>query len=210
MKLKSREIAIMESKTEGWVAGLQLAGISMKKNEDIPGFIRAFAGDNRHVVDYLAEEVLNRQPDYIRQFLFQSAILDRFCAELCDAVTDRNDSRDILDELERANLFLIPLDDNRSWYRYHHLFGDLMRQRLLEHFPGIVNDLNLRASHWFEAQGKMEDAVNHSLAAACHDRTAELIGTYVQTHWQGGREGHFTNGSANYRKKHANPGPKYG
>lgn len=185
LNLKDREIAVMESKTEGWIAGLQLAGISMKGNKDISGFIDAFAGDNRHVVDYLAEEVLNRQPDHIQQFLFQSSILSRFCAELCDAVTGRNDSRIILEELERINLFLIPLDDKRLWFRYHHLFGELMRQRLVEKYPDTLNDLNLKASHWFEAQGEMEDAVNHAVAADCYDRAADLIETYVQTDWQG-------------------------
>ncbi len=117
-------------RTEGWIAGLQLAALSIQGREDASGFIRAFTGSHRFVLDYLVEEVLQRQPEQVRSFLLQTAVLDRLCASLCDAVTEREDGKEMLDLLERSNLFLVPLDDRRQWYRYHRLFGDVLRMNL--------------------------------------------------------------------------------
>ena len=131
-----------------------------------PGaFVRQFAGDNRFVVDFLAEEVLSRQPDEIKQFLVRTSILARFCAPLCDAVTGSGGAADIIEVLERENLFLVPLDDNRQWYRYHHLFAQLLRSQLARTDPGIVAALHERASAWHRRSGSIQEAVSHALAA---------------------------------------------
>ena len=120
---------------KGWIAALQLAALSMQGRDDIAGFIAGFAGDDRYIVDYLVEEVLQRQPEHVRHFLLQTSILDRLSGPLCDAVTGQDDGRAMLEALERGNLFLVPLDDSRQWYRYHHLFADVLRARLLEEQP---------------------------------------------------------------------------
>ena len=128
--LSSTDITRLASRIEGWIAGLQLAALSMQGRKDIHAFIKAFSGDDRYIVDYLAEEVLDRQPEHIRSFLLQTSILNRLTGSLCDAVTGQENGQQMLDELEKANLFLIPLDNKRSWYRYHHLFAELLQQRL--------------------------------------------------------------------------------
>ena len=127
LNLQDVDVAALEARTEGWIAGLQLAALSMQGRVDIANFIQAFTGSNRFVLDYLVEEVLQYQPEKIRRFLLQTSILDRFCASLCNAVTEREDGKEMLDILERNNLFLIPLDDQREWYRYHHLFGEVLQ-----------------------------------------------------------------------------------
>jgi len=188
LKLADRDIAILASKTEGWIAGLQLAGMSMSGQDDIRQFIDAFAGDNRHIVDYLAEEVLSRQPELIRTFLIQTSILNRMCAELCDFVTGRDDSAQILTQLEKANLFLIPLDDKRVWYRYHHLFAELTHQKLNQTRPAGINALHLNASRWFEKQGLVEDAIEHAIVSTAFDRAAGLLERLIETKWRGGEQ----------------------
>ncbi len=130
LNLSVENIAALETRTEGWIAGLQLAALSMQGREDIASFIQAFTGSHRFVLDYLVEEVLQHQSEHIRRFLLQTAILDRFCAPLCNAVTGREDGKEMLEFLERSNLFLIPLDDKRQWYRYHHLFADVLQTHL--------------------------------------------------------------------------------
>ena len=139
LNLSAEDIAALETRTEGWIAGLQLAALSMQGREDIASFIQAFTGSHRFVLDYLVEEVLQHQPEHIRSFLLQTAILDRFCAPLCNAVTEREDGKEMLDVLERSNLFLIPLDDQRQWYRYHHLFADVLQAHLMEAQPDQVS-----------------------------------------------------------------------
>ena len=139
LNLSAEDIAALETRTEGWIAGLQLAALSMQGREDIASFIQAFTGSHRFVLDYLVEEVLQHQPEHIRSFLLQTAILDRFCAPLCNAVTEREDGKEMLDVLERSNLFLIPLDDQRQWYRYHHLFADVLQAHLMEAQPDRVS-----------------------------------------------------------------------
>ena len=147
----------------------------MRGREDTTGFIASFAGDDRYVVDYLADEVLERQTDGVRDFLLSTAILDRLTGPLCDAVTGGTGGAATLDALERANLFLVPLDDRRRWYRYHHLFADLLRARLTELRPEEVAGLHRRASAWWEAQGDLVAAIDHLLAGDDPEHAADLI-----------------------------------
>jgi len=175
LNLSVENIAALESRTEGWIAGLQLAALSMQGREDIASFIQAFTGSHRFVLDYLVEEVLQRQSEHIRSFLLQTAILDRFCAPLCFAVTEREDGKEMLDVLERSNLFLIPLDDKRQWYRYHHLFAEVLQAHLMEAQPEQVSSLHQRASAWYEQNGYPSDAIRHALDAEDFERAAGLI-----------------------------------
>ena len=175
LNLSAEDIAALETRTEGWIAGLQLAALSMQGREDIASFIQAFTGSHRFVLDYLVEEVLQRQPEHVRSFLLQTAILDRLCAPLCNAVTEREDGREMLDALERGNLFVIPLDDQRQWYRYHHLFADVLQAHLMEAQPDQVSSLHQRASAWYEQNGLPPDAIRHALAAEDFERAAGLI-----------------------------------
>ena len=145
-------MAALEGRTEGWIAALQLAALSMQGRDDVAGFIAGFAGDDRYIVDYLVEEVLQRQPEHVRSFLLQTSILDRLSGPLCDAVTGQDGGKAMLEALERGNLFVVPLDDRRRWYRYHHLFADVLQARLLDEQPDQVPDLHRRASAWYEQQ----------------------------------------------------------
>ena len=138
LDLTAGEVAVLEERTEGWIAALQLAALSMQGRDDVAGFIAGFAGDDRYVVDYLVEEVLQRQPEPVRRFLLRTSILDRLSGPLCDAVTGQDDGTAMLEALERGNLFVVPLDDRRRWYRYHHLFADMLRARLLDEQPDDV------------------------------------------------------------------------
>ncbi|MEI2610508.1 MAG: LuxR C-terminal-related transcriptional regulator [Candidatus Promineifilaceae bacterium] len=160
---------------EGWIAGLQLAALSLKGNQDVPGFIRAFAGDHRYIVDYLVEEVLHHQPEPIRTFLLQTSILERLTGSLCDSVTGQPGGQSRLDTLQRGNFFLIPLDDRRHWYRYHHLFADVLQMHLKAEQPGQVPVLHRRASGWYEENGALPEAIHHALAGADFERVANLI-----------------------------------
>jgi LuxR family maltose regulon positive regulatory protein len=147
----------------------------MQGRKDTAGFIQAFTGSHRYVLDYLTDEVLLQQSESVRAFLLQTAILDRLSAPLCDAVTQRGDAQTMLERLEAANLFIIPLDDERRWYRYHHLFADLLRNRLSQTQPGQVSELHLQASEWYEEHGVIPDAVSHALAAEDIERAARLV-----------------------------------
>jgi LuxR family maltose regulon positive regulatory protein len=175
LQLEAQDIAELERRTEGWIAGLQLAALAMRDHADISGFIASFTGSNRHVVDYLAEEVLGRQPEEVRTFLLQTSILDRMCGPLCDAVTFRQSSQEILEYLEHANLFVISLDEERRWYRYHHLFADVLRQRLHQEYPDLVPALHKRTSAWLEEEGLVTEAIHHALAAQDWERAVRLI-----------------------------------
>jgi LuxR family maltose regulon positive regulatory protein len=175
LNLSNEDVAALESRTEGWIAGLQLAALSMQGREDTFSFIQAFTGSHRYVLDYLVEEVLQQQPGPIRNFLLQTSILDRFCAPLCNAVTEREDGKEMLDILERSNLFLIPLDDKRKWYRYHHLFAEVLQTHLADGQPEQVSSLHQRASAWYEQNGLRSDAIRHALAAKVFERAAGLI-----------------------------------
>jgi LuxR family maltose regulon positive regulatory protein len=175
LELSAEDTAELEGRTEGWIAGLQLAALAMRGQTDVSGFIAAFAGSNRYVLDYLAEEVLARQPEGLQRFLLETSILDRMSAPLCNAITGRADGQRALERLEHANLFVIPLDDERHWYRYHHLFADVLRQRLRQEHPELVSVLHRRACGWFERQGPVGEAINHALAAQDWERAIRLI-----------------------------------
>jgi LuxR family maltose regulon positive regulatory protein len=177
LDLTVEDVASLGTRTEGWIAGLQLAALSMRGQaaDDVADFIAAFSGSHRHVIDYLAEEVMEHQPDNVHDFLCQTAVLDRLTAPLCDAVTGRDDSDLLLRQLEQANLFLIPLDDQRQWYRYHHLFADCLRLHLRQDQPDQVPELHRRASAWYEQQGLMDEAIEHALSAEDFERAACLI-----------------------------------
>jgi LuxR family maltose regulon positive regulatory protein len=173
--LNEHDVAALEGRTEGWIAALQLAALSLRGREDTSGFIAGFAGDDHYIVDYLAEEVLARQSDEVRAFLLATSILESLTGPLCDAVTGREAGKATLLVLERANLFLVPLDDKRAWYRYHHLFADVLHARLLDERPAEVAELHRRASVWFEAQDDTAQAISHALAGADTGRAADLM-----------------------------------
>ncbi len=173
--LTSDELAVLDERTEGWIAALQLAALSMQSSEDVSGFIAGFAGSNRYIVDYLVEEVLQNQPDDVRSFLLQTSVLDRLSGPLCDAVTGKMGGKAMLERLDRANLFTVPLDDHRHWYRYHHLFADVLHARLLDEHPDRVRDLHRKASAWWERNGEQAEALRHALNGEDYDRAADLV-----------------------------------
>lgn len=175
LHLSTDEIAALEAHTEGWIAGLQLAALSMHGRSDTASFIQAFTGSHRFVLDYLVEEVLERQPERVRSFLLHTAPLDRLSGPLCDAVTELEDSSGMLDILERSNLFVVPLDDTRQWYRYHHLFAEVLHLRLIEEHPERVPALHRRASAWYEQHGLPFEAIRHAFAAGDSERAAGLV-----------------------------------
>ncbi|MDO8881112.1 MAG: LuxR C-terminal-related transcriptional regulator [Coriobacteriia bacterium] len=175
LELSATDVTALEARTEGWIAGLQLAALSIQGRPDAAGFIQAFTGSNRFVLDYLVEEVLERQSQAARSFLLQTSILDTLCGPLCDAVTGQKHGKDTLERLERDNLFVVPLDDDRRWYRYHHLFADVLQAHLLEEQPDQLPALHTRASGWYEENGSRSDAVRHALLAEDFEWAADLI-----------------------------------
>lgn len=180
IELSPADVAALTSRTEGWAAGLRMASVSLKGQDDVSAFIRDFTGSNRYILDYLLEEVLNKQPDALQQFLFFTSILEHMCAPLCDAVIEGlvnlpAGSQSTLEDLEHSNLFIIPLDDRREWYRYHRLFADLLKGRLFQSQPEIVNLLHQRASKWYQESGLMEAAIDHALSSGEGQRAAILI-----------------------------------
>lgn len=175
LKLSAGDLAAIEARTEGWIAGLQLAALSMQGNQDIHAFITAFAGSHHYIMDYLVEEVLNSQTERIRSFLLQTSILDRMCAQLCNAVVDVVDGQELLEALERMNLFLIPLDGERHWYRYHHLFAEVLNRRVEYLFPDQLPRLHSRASQWYAQNGFVPEAIHHALAGGDADFAIQLI-----------------------------------
>jgi LuxR family transcriptional regulator, maltose regulon positive regulatory protein len=176
LSLSPAQVAALERRTEGWVAGLQMAALSLQGREDVDGFIASFGGTHRFILDYLAEEVFSRIDEGLRQFLLDTSVLARMSEGLCDAVTGRHGSRETLKQLERMNLFLVPLDEQRSWYRYHHLFSDLLRHKLgTERTAGEILALHVRAGDWFAAQGDLVETMQEYLAAKAHEKAADLI-----------------------------------
>jgi LuxR family maltose regulon positive regulatory protein len=175
LEVGAADVVVLGDRTEGWIAALQLAALSLQGRSDTSAFISGFAGDDRYVVDYLVEEVLQRQTDAVRGFLLQTSVLGRLAGGLCDAVTGATDGATTLEALDRANLFLVPLDEQREWYRYHHLFAEMLRARLLDEQGDLVPDLHLRASRWFEANGFTAEAIAHAIDAGAFDRAATLI-----------------------------------
>jgi LuxR family maltose regulon positive regulatory protein len=173
--LAAGDVAALEGRTEGWIAALQLAALSMQGRDDVAGFIAGFAGDDRYIVDYLVEEVLHRQPEHVRSFLLETSILARMTGPLCDAVTGQDGGKAMLEALDRGNLFLVPLDDRRRWYRYHHLFADVLRARLLDEQPDQVPELHRRACEWHEEHGDRSEAIRHAMAGGDVARAADLV-----------------------------------
>ena len=175
IEISAADVAALEQRTEGWIAGLQLAALSMQGRDDIPSFVAAFSGDDRYIVDYLMEEVLQRQSNHVRNFLLQTSILGRLSGSLCDAVTDQTGGQGMLETLERGNLFIMTLDNKRQWYRYHHLFGDVLQSHARAEQPERLLVLHGRASECYEQQELMSEAIHHALAARAFERAASLI-----------------------------------
>ncbi len=182
LQLEPGLVAALEARTEGWVAGLQLAALSARTHAgaadgsgDVAGFVEAFSGSHRFVLDYLVEEVLDRQPDEVRAFLLDTCVLDQLTGGLCDALTGRSDGQLMLETLERENLFVVPLDDERRWYRYHHLFADALRARLAARLADRVGELHAAASRWLANNGLLGDAVRHAIASGDHEHAADLV-----------------------------------
>ena len=193
--LKAEDIAVIEARTEGWIAGLQLAALSMQGRDDMHHFIQSFAGSNRLILDYLLDEVLELQSAEILNFLLKTSILDRLYGSLCDAVRfgsaetrgnteDNATGQHVLEKLEQSNLFIIPLDEERCWYRYHHLFADLLRLRLRQTQPDLLPELHLRASQWYEQQGNRIEAIDHALHSTDYVRAIELIDTNIEGNYE--------------------------
>src|SRR5215203_856667 len=175
LDLSADDVSALEGVTEGWIAALHLAALSMRERKDVSGFIRSFSGGHRDVFDFLAEEVLERQPEEVREFLLKTSVLERMGGPSCDAVTGRKDGQRMLEKLERENLFVVALDDERRWYRYHHLFRDFLRGRLMRERPDSAGELHLRASGWYEGNGHLAEAIEHALSAPDHERAARMI-----------------------------------
>jgi LuxR family maltose regulon positive regulatory protein len=175
LDLSPQVVAAVEARTEGWAVGLQLAALSLRERPDPEAFVEEFTGSHRYVLDYLSEELLERQPEQVREFLLESSVLERLCGPLCDAVTGRTDSQQLLERIERANLFLLPLDEVRGWWRYHHLFADLLRVRLAQQQPERVVELHRAAAAWCETHRLVDDAIRHALAANDPAWAARLV-----------------------------------
>ena len=173
--LESEHVAALERRTEGWATGLQLAALSAAGTADPDGFVEAFAGSHRFVLDYLVDEVLAGQPADVRSFLLDTSVLDDLCGPLCDAVTGRSDGQQLLEALERSNLFVVPLDDERQWWRYHHLFAEALRARLTAGGTEHVGRLHHDAADWYAEHDRLPDAVRHALAGGDDDQAADLV-----------------------------------
>ncbi len=192
LQLSSEDVMALNGRTEGWITGLQMALLSMQGREDKSRFIQSFTGSNRYILDYLLEEVLEQQPAEMRDFLLKTSLLDRLCGELCRAVTGDSASQQMLEKMERTNLFVIPLDDQRGWFRYHHLFADLLRQRLSLVAPDSVPALHCQASLWYEQNYFLTQAIEHALAANDNQKAIQLIGKYIESIWEHGDQTRLT------------------
>jgi LuxR family maltose regulon positive regulatory protein len=186
LDLTDADVELLHRRTEGWAAGLYLAALSLAGRRDAAAFIRTFAGDNRHIVDYLMAEVLDSQPPQMRSFLLRTSVLGRLSGALCDAMLQTSGSASVLAKIERENLFVVPLDMSRRWYRYHHLFGELLRAELQRSEPDLVAGLHRRAAAWFEAEGLVDEAVRHLVAAGDIAGSADLIAADWVNEFNGG------------------------
>jgi len=180
LDLSVSDIRVLADHTEGWIAGLQMAAVSLQGRGDASGFIKSFTGSNRYILDYLVEEVLSRQPETIQRFLLKTSILDRLTGPLCEVLSGQPDSGAILEQLERNNLFILPLDSERSWYRYHLLFADLLRRRAEQIYSRQMPELHRLASHWYEENDMITEAIDQTLAQRDFQRAMELIGNHTQ------------------------------
>ncbi|OMC51547.1 helix-turn-helix transcriptional regulator [Mycobacterium sp. IS-836] len=186
LDLTDADIQLLHRRTEGWAAGLYLAALSLARRTDTAAFMRTFAGDNRHIVDYLMAEVLDGQPPDLRSFLLRTSVLGRLSGALCDAMLETSGSASVLEKIERENLFVVPLDTSRHWYRYHQLFGELLRTELRRTDPDLIADLHRRAATWFEAEGLIDEAVRHLVAGGDIARSADLIAADWVDEFNGG------------------------
>jgi len=186
LDLSAGDVLALEGITEGWIAALQLAALSMRERKDVSGFIQSFSGSHRDVFDFLAEEVLERQTERVQAFLLETSILGSLNGQLCDALTGRDDGQHTLEILERENLLVVPLDDERCWYRYHHLFADFLRSRLERERPEKLVPLHLCASEWYEEKGLFAEAVRHALSAGDYEQAARLMEWGVRQTWYRG------------------------
>ena len=175
LNLSAEDVLALSTRTEGWASGLQLAGLCMQRQEDGGEFIKTFTGDHRYLLDYLSHEVLDRQSESTQAFLLQTCILDQLCGSLCDAITDQSNGQEMLERLEEKNLFILPLDNERRWYRYHHLFSDFLRRHLAQLPPDQTLELHRRASEWYTHKGLIAQAVDHALAAKDFQQAACLV-----------------------------------
>jgi LuxR family maltose regulon positive regulatory protein len=187
LDLAAEDVARLAERTEGWAAGLVLAGLSLRGRQDPSGFIAAFSGGDRHVADYLVAEVLERQPPELREFLLRTSLLERLSGPLCEAVLETQGSAELLGELEASNLFVVPLDDRRQWYRNHQLFADLLRLQLGAREPALVPVLHRRAAAWHQAAGNVDEAIGHASAAGDLAEAGALIARHWAAHWLGGQ-----------------------
>jgi len=188
LKLLPEDIAALETRTEGWIAGLQLAAISMQGHKDAASFIKSFTGSHRFVLDYLIEEVLEQQSEEIQSFLLQTSVLDRLTGPLCDALTRQDKGQAILEMLEQTNLFIVPLDSERCWYRYHHLFGELLRERLIQSQLEQLPILYHRASEWYEHNAFIDEAIEYALRSKDFERSTCLIAAQADEIWERGED----------------------
>ncbi|MGH1365228.1 MAG: LuxR C-terminal-related transcriptional regulator [Calditrichia bacterium] len=191
LTIPAKDVVVLETRTEGWIAGLQLAALSLQGRDNMEEFIADFSGDDRYIGDYLVEEVLHRQQDRVRDFLLQTSILARLSGELCYAVTGEADSKQLLEELERGNLFVVPLDDKRQWYRYHHLFAEVINTRLKNLYPDDVSMLHRRASEWYQQNSQPTSAVYHAFESKDFEFTASVIELAWTAMRNGYKEGIF-------------------
>ena len=183
LTLSEEDITALETQTEGWITGLQLAAISMQRRKDVSMFVKSFTGSHKLVLDYLIEEVLSQQSENIQIFLLQTSILDRLNGPLCETLTNQDHSQQILETLERANMFIVPQDDQRRWYRYHQLFADLLRERLHRLHPEWSSLLHQKASTWFEQHGFDDEAIEHALMGDDYEHAAEIIDQHIDDIW---------------------------
>jgi len=182
LNLRLSDTQMLTARTEGWIAGLHLAALSMQETSDTAAFISAFSGSDRYVLDYLMDEVLSHRSESLRLFLLQTAVLTRLCGPLCNAVTGQQNGQQTLEQLEVANLFILPLDNKRHWYRYHTLFGDMLLDRLQRTDPDLLPVLHRRAGRWFAANGLAVEAIHHMLAADDYETAVQLIEASAPDH----------------------------
>ncbi len=182
--LTEKDINLLGLKTEGWIAGLQLTALSLQGRQNISEFIENIAGDNRYIMDYLIEEVLQNQTEEIRKFLLYTSVLEKLSGSLCDALLQRNKSQLLLESLDKRNMFIVPLDNERQWYRYHHLFGDLLKQRMLIRNKEHIPDLHERASIWFEENQMNLFAIEHAIKAGRNAKALELMDEIIDQLWE--------------------------
>ncbi len=187
VKLTENDLNILQQKTEGWIAGLQLTAITVQGQNDISGYLKKMAGDNRYIMDYLIEEVLHNQPGEFREFLLKTSVLDQFNAPLCNYILQIEHSQQILEEFEKNNLFIIPLDFEKRWFRYHHLFADLLKHHLLFEFKNEIEKIHLQASEWFFENNFVVESIEHAFKAGSNNKAIEILNEHVESLWVAGQ-----------------------